>query len=169
MCWLPFRDSGGLTLTFSIEEYHAPAPKTWTDTKHHKIEDSLGEIVNSITATGELLRLRRTEEQAEQRRRAEQEKRAFELRQRWEEERVRRQLLQQQAELWDKADRLRSFIGSCEARLANRNLLGPDSAAKRWLEWARRCADELDPLNGDYLLNAIRTLPEEPVRIVPSA
>jgi hypothetical protein len=157
------------TLTFSIEEYHAPAPKTWTDTKQQKIESVIGQIVNSVIAAGELFRLQRIEEEEEQRRRAEQEKREFAKRQRLEEERARRQLLQQQADLWDKANRLRSLIGSCEARLANRNLLGPDSPAKRWLEWARRCADELDPLNGDYLLNAIRTLPEEPVRIVPPA
>jgi hypothetical protein len=155
-------------LTFSIEEYWVSPQKSWADSIRGKLETLLGEIIEGILASGEKLRLRRIEEQEEQRRYAEEQRKAMELQRLWEQEKSRRQALEQQADLWDKVDRLRAFIGACEARLANKGELGDDSVAPRWLEWARRCADEMDPLNGDYLPNAIRALPANPVRIVPA-
>lgn len=155
-------------LTFSIEEFCISTQKSWTDSVRGKLETLLGQIVEGIVIAGEKLRLRRIEQQEEQRRCAEEERKAMELRRLWEQEKGRRQALEQHADFWEKADRLRAFVGACEARMANRGDLGNDSLALRWLEWARRYADEIDPLNGDYLPNAIRTLPANPVRIVPA-
>jgi hypothetical protein len=152
-------------LTFSIDEYCNIAQKEWTDTEQQKLEDSISEIIGAIINAGETLRLRSIERREEERRRVEAEKRAFELRKLWEQERARRKHLQEQAELWEKVNRLRDFIGCCEVRLANKNELNQDSPASRWLEWARRCADELDPMNNDYLAEAIRALPQDPIRI----
>jgi hypothetical protein len=126
----------------------------------------VGEIVGGVIATGELLRVRALERIEEERKRQEEQRRADELRQLWEKERSRRDALEKQAEVWDKVDRLRAFIASCEARLANRNQLGSDSPGRRWIEWARRHADEVDPLNGEYLANAIHALPQDPVRVL---
>jgi len=152
--------------TFSIEEYWVSSQKSWSDSIRGKLETLLGEIVEGIIVAGEKLRLRRIEEQEEQRRRAEEDRKAMELRRLREQEKGRRQALEQNTDFWDKADRLRAFIGACEARLANTGKLADNPAALRWLEWARQHADEIDPLNSDYLASAIHSLPENPIKIV---
>jgi len=153
-------------LTFSIDEYFISTQKSWADSVRVNLESLLGQIIEGIVMAGEKLRLSRLEREKEQRRYAEEQRKAMELRQLWEQEKGRRQALEQHADLWDKVDRLRVFIGACEARLANTGKLASDSPAHRWLEWARQHANEIDPLNGDYLPNAIQSLPKNPIRIV---
>lgn len=153
-------------LTFSIDEYCISTQKSWADSVRGKLDSLLGQIIEGIVVAGEKLRLSRLEKEEEQRRYAEEQRKAMELRRLWEQEKGRRQALEQHADLWDKVDRLRAFIGACEARLANTGKLACDSPARRWLEWARQHANEIDPLNGDYLSNAIQLLPKSSIRIV---
>ena len=153
-------------LNFSIEEFHCPTQKMWADKKRQPIENVLSEIIDAIVATGESLRLYRIEEAERQRREAERARREYELQQLREQELNRRRSLEQQAARSDKADQLRTFIAACEVRLANGGTLGQDSPANRWLDWARRCAEELDPLNGDYLHHAIQSLPDHIIKLV---
>jgi hypothetical protein len=160
-----YYESTGI-LIFSIEEYHGPVQKTWTDRKRQPIEKSLGEIIDGIVATGEALRLYRIEEAERTRREAERAKREYELRQIHEQELNRRRILEQQADRWEKAARLRVFIAACEVRLGSLGLLGIDSPAKRWLDWSHQCAEELDPLNGSYLNSAIHSLPDQIIKLV---
>lgn len=153
-------------LTFSIDEYCIATQKSWADSGRVKLESLLGQIIEGIVFAGEKLRLSRLEREEDQRRYAEEERKAMELRRLWEQEKGRRQALEQHANLWERVDRLRAFICACEARLANTGKLASDSPAHRWLEWARLHANEIDPLNGDYLPNAIQSLPKSPIRIV---
>jgi hypothetical protein len=147
--------------SFSIEEYRGPVQKTWTDRKGQSIENTLNEVIEAILSTGEALRLYRIEEAERREREAEQEKREYELQQLREQELNRRRSLEQQADRWEKAALLREFIVACEVRLTNQGMLSQDSSAKRWLDWARQCAEELDPLNGSYLQHAIHSLPDK--------
>ncbi len=152
-------------LNFSIEEYHGPAPKIWTDKKRQRIEDVLGEIVDAIAATGEALRLHRIAEAERQRLEAERARREYELRQLREQELDRRRTLEQQAVCWEKAAQLRAFANACETRLKSQGTTVQDSSTKLWLDWVRQCAEELDPLNGNYLQRAIRSLPEQMIKL----
>ena len=152
-------------LTFSIEEYHGPAPKIWTDKKRQRIEDVVGEIVDTIAATGEALRLYRIAEAERQRLEAERARREYELRQLREQELDRRRTLEQQAVCWEKAAQLRAFANACETRLKSQGTTVQDPSTKLWLDWVRRCAEELDPLNGNYLQRAIRSLPEQMIKL----
>ncbi len=153
-------------LNFSIEEYHGPTQKIWTDKKRQPLEEVLDEIVNGIVATGDALRLYRIAEAEREQRRAEQARREHELRQLYEQELNRRRSLEQQADRWEKAAQLRAFITACEARLKHHGTDDQNASAKRWLEWARASAEELDPLNGNYLERAINSLPNPIIKFV---
>ena len=152
-------------LNFSIDEFHGPDPKNWTDKKRQPLEEVLGEIVDAIVATGEALRLYRIVEAERQRLEAERARREYELRQLREQELDRRRTLDQQAVCWEKAAQLRAFAIACETRLTNQGTTVQDSSTRHWLDWVRRCAEELDPLNGNYLQRAIRSLPEQMIKL----
>jgi hypothetical protein len=125
----------------------------------------LGEIVDAIAATGEALRLYRIAEAERQRLEAERARREYELRQLREQELDLRRTLDQQAVCWEKAAQLRAFANACETRLKSQGTTVQDSSTKLWLDWVRRCAEELDPLNGNYLQRAIRSLPEQMIKL----
>lgn len=154
-------------LTFHIDEYFAPNPKKWSDRKTSRIEDSLDEIVKAIQLAGEALRLHAIE-RAEEEMRRQEEARKYYVRQRLlEQEEARCRALEHQSEIWEKTDRLRAFIEACRNNLANQGDLGTDSPAKRWLAWATRYANDIDPLLGEYLKTAIVNLPPDIVPISP--
>jgi len=77
----------------------------------------------------------------------------------WEEAERRRQVgiqcrksLEAQSDAWGKTQNIRSFLRSCEDLLLNRSgSIAVDSAEAKWLAWAHRNVDRLDPLkNGDF-------------------
>ena len=63
------------------------------------------------------------------------------------EERRLLQLLEDQADYWAKAGRLRAFIRAVEQSGIERVLKGENEIGiQEWLSWARRHADRIDPL-----------------------
>jgi hypothetical protein len=132
-------------LTFEIDEYSEGFQKKWTDKAQKPLEEQLNEVVVGLILAGEALRLRRIEREEEQRRQREQERRRME-------DQERRYYLDQHREAWSQSQRLREFLRACEASLVERKGdLVPDSPEAKWLRWAYRYADQIDPLkNGSF-------------------
>ena len=57
--------------------------------------------------------------------------------------------LRRNAALWRRAQRIRAYIQAVAARLnADEGSIPPESDAAKWLAWARRYADSIDPTCG---------------------
>lgn len=138
-----YSPSGKLTL--EIDEYCDGVQKKWTDKGQKPLEEQLNEVLAGLMLAGEALRLRRIEREEEQRRQREQERRRME-------DQERRHYLDQHREAWSQSQRLREFLRACEASLVERKgELEPDSPEAKWLRWAHRYADRIDPLkNGSF-------------------
>jgi hypothetical protein len=146
------------------------ARRSWSDCTRHRLDDKLGEIVETlfITAEGEKrARLAREERQRqweekwrrqeEERRRQEEARKRAERKRRIEE--GNRNRLEESAQAWVEARRLRRFIRACEAIL--RKIEEPVLAGgwqDRWLAWAREHADRLDPMKNGFLEAECRRL-----------
>ena len=113
------------------------------------MEEQLNEVLAGLMLAGEALRLRRIEREEEQRRQREQERRRME-------DQERRHYLDQHREAWSQSQRLREFLRACEASLVERKgELEPDSPEAKWLRWAHRYADRIDPLKDGSFEEAI--------------
>ena len=49
---------------------------------------------------------------------------------------------------WRRAKRIRAYIQTIAARMPNESPIAPDSDTGKWLAWARRYADSIDPTCG---------------------
>ncbi|MFA6545780.1 MAG: hypothetical protein WCS99_15285 [Limisphaerales bacterium] len=156
-------------LSFCITEYHpAGARKTWNDGKRKRIEDQLHEIVAGFFVVAEGMKQERLRWEEQQRRWQEEERRRRELERLRQAEEARCQRLEASAGLWAKAARLRDFVAACEAKLRSSGVPMDDSGREaRWLAWARKHAERLDPLGGDYLSGAIQELPPPRTQLPP--
>jgi hypothetical protein len=148
--WI-YSPSGKLTL--EIDEYCDGFQKKWTDKAQNPLEEQLNEVLAGLILAGEALRLRRIKHEEEQRRQREQERRRME-------DQERRHYLDQHREAWSQSQRLREFLRACEASLVERKgELEPDSAEAKWLRWAHRYADRIDPLkNGSFEETILRLI-----------
>lgn len=123
--------------------------KKWSDAKQKSVEDHVSDFVKGAYRVALLNRDRRLEQEAEQRRLGEESRKRKEEAQRLEEERRRLLDLEQQAENWNKAKNLREYIIAVEVSFSGKELCdGEKERQGRWLEWARKHADRLDPLVG---------------------
>jgi len=131
--------------TLEIDEYCDGFQKKWADKAQKPLEDQLNEVLAGLILAGEALRLRRIEREEEQRWQREQERRRLE-------DQERRYHLDQHREAWSQSQRLREFLVACEASLIKRKgEFEQDSPKAKWLRWAQRYADRIDPLkNGSF-------------------
>jgi hypothetical protein len=129
-------------LTFIIDEHWSDGCRQrWSDTVRKTLEDQLNEVMIGVITAAEGLRQR-------------------EIRWRkWEEEALRRRVEEQcrkslevQSDEWSKIQNIRLFLRSCEDLFLNRSeSIAIDSIEAKWLAWAHRYVDRLDPLkNGDF-------------------
>jgi hypothetical protein len=153
-------------LTFRIDEYHGDARKEWRDGQRQRLEDVLDEIVSSVIATGEALCLFRVAAQEEEKRRIEEERVAWEIHRRREQEKARLLALEKQAEQWHAAERLREFLRACRHALADCMDMSADSLARQWFDWASLHADRIDPLRNGCVNEAVASLPIDSMRLV---
>jgi hypothetical protein len=146
-----YSPSGKLTL--EIDEYCDGFQKKWADKAQKPLEEQLNEVLTGLILAGEALRLRRIEREEEQRRQREHERRRME-------DQERRHYLDQHREAWSQSQRLREFLSACEVSLIERKGdLAPDSPEAKWLRWAHRYADRIDPLkNGSFEETILRLI-----------
>jgi hypothetical protein len=139
-------------LTFEIDEYCDGLQKKWTDKAQKPLEEQLNDVLAGLILAGEALRLRRIEREEEQRRQRELERRRME-------DQERRYHLDQHLKAWSESERLREFLRACETSLVGRKgELAPDGPEAKWLRWAHRYADRIDPLKNDTFEEAILRL-----------
>lgn len=85
---------------------------------------------------------------SEEEQRREAERRRYELEQRRREEEARRRELDSQVERWVRSQNLRAFLDAAERTAVQRGQSpASDGQLKRWLDWGRGYAEQLDPLS----------------------
>lgn len=121
--------------------------KRWIDTKTRDLEDYLPEIIAWIEKDCKYwhdLRAQQAEERKEKERELEIERKRLAV---IESEKKKLEELIENAQNWKKAQTIREYIGEMEHQVKNMDsMLGEDP--KAYIEWAKRKANGLDPLNG---------------------
>lgn len=131
-------------LIIRVEEYVQAPRKSWSDGKRTSLDTMLIEVVDGIEAVGEALRIQTEERERERREWAEQERRRWIMAQWQREEDKRFEALVQASEAWDLGRKLDAYANAVEANAqAHGHADHPD--IRRWIDWARRRAAELDP------------------------
>lgn len=127
------------------------ARKTWADGKYQVLDDRLPDVVAAMLATGPAVKEGRLahekwEREYEERRR----QREIEWRQEQIEAAKRNQLVEKSIE-WNESARLSQFIDAVEKDWSSKDIeTGDNSAAREWLDWARRHANRLNPIKAGY-------------------
>jgi hypothetical protein len=117
--------------------------QTWSDGRRKRIEDKLGSVVLGLEEASRVAREERLRREDAERRAEEERRLAAAERARREAEARRVAELRDQALLWEEADRLRRFLAAVETRV--REGAG-DDRTREWLAWAKRVAEDLDPI-----------------------
>ena len=150
--WQKWEYSPSGNLTFVVDEPGGDdIQKRWTDGKRNTLEEQLNGALAGILTVAELKRVRSLEQAAEEQRRIEAARRREAAERQRAEEQCRIDSLESAADAWVTCQNLRAFLDACENAIASASLPAKDEpSALRWLEWARRHADRIDPLaNGD--------------------
>ncbi|WP_096187069.1 hypothetical protein [Evansella halocellulosilytica] len=132
-------------LHLGIDSYHAKR-KNWNDTETKKIEENIGEIVIWIMEAIHVEKRIREKRELENNRRLEEEIIQQEIAMKKEEELKRFELLNQHANDWDKAVRIRKFAYEIEKEIAKVDKEEDKEKLLQWLKWAKGKADWIDPL-----------------------
>ncbi len=140
-------------LKFQILETHpVGGRKSWADCTVYKLEEKLADIVEWLLAAGEGAKQARLERDEWNRRYELERKRMAEEERKRQIEMAFREDLERQASSWMKAQNLRAFVKACEEQLrAKGSPLFTEMGETQWLAWARRHADQIDPLQSNWL------------------
>jgi hypothetical protein len=125
----------------------------WGDGVRRRVESLLNEFMVGLVAAAYALSSWRKQREAEERRRIAEEQRRELLRQWTEQEAARGRDLEELAQRWRLSERIRSFVQSLRQELTQSGRIPLDGQMERWLKWAKKYADKLDPF-----LN-VRSLP----------
>jgi len=129
--------------TLKIEPcYGSGIQSNWKDTRHHRIEQRLTEVMVSLRRHAALRKAERARAQRRAARFEREQERRAELRARVEAEREAMAKLESDFEAWNRAERIRAFVDVVETHPAHRS----DAGLPAWASWARECADRIDPL-----------------------
>ncbi|WP_340671068.1 hypothetical protein [Bradyrhizobium ottawaense] len=147
--------SDRLCLSFGSERLGTKTNRCWQDNNESQLENQLTEILVQMLLTAETSyrdRLvqrrewiinRRSEAEAELKRQLDEaERKARELQERLERERIRRLL--SQAKALDRANQIRTYVESARLRFAEVPMT--QAEFEKWASWAQREADRIDPL-----------------------
>jgi len=134
-------------IAFQIKEGGNGVRKHWSDTKTKKLEELLGKCIGGLfhnarqmRADAEHWRLRRLEWERERLEAEERTRKALE-----EQEKLRK--LEELTSNWLKAKNIRAFIDAFETACeAKGEQTDPGSNNGKWISWARKKADWIDPL-----------------------
>ncbi len=150
-------------LTLRIKGYGNGERRSWSDGKQQRIEDCLNAFIVGLiqasvrTHADNLERERRHREWEEEERRRREEEQVRRL------EEVRQADLDEQITAWRKSRQIRAYMEAVSRMATERHgPINPESDLGRWLAWASRHVDSLDPLCGD--LTTLRLIESEEIR-----
>lgn len=159
--WVQYPDDDLVLRTRGHWQYSGP--QGWADSKHHKLEEMLGEVILGLEAIARF----DLEKEAEARREAEE--RLTKERARLREGRLKEywQLLAEDlgkmAATWAKSKHLLEFLTACDGKLPS------TPEAEEWLDAAKRYAEKLDPFfNAETIPKSLSPTDEELERILSS-
>jgi len=149
-CWNPprwdYNATGRLKLTLESVEFPAVC-NSWSDGKHRKLEDCIGEVVVACEGAGPAIRQARKKQAEDERRRIVEQKRRYEaeiLRAEYERKaRVVRDL----AQSWRESNLFADFAAALQAKALTLDL--PDNVRhemEAMIDWTLRHAVYLNPL-----------------------
>jgi hypothetical protein len=121
--------------------------QSWKDGKKQRVEARLADVLDAMEAAAEHVKQQRLAQEQRQREWAEAERLRVERWRRDEEEKRRRQELDNLAGAWAEAGALRRFLEAVrlEAGIGGA-ALEPGSRLAQWLAWADAYAEEVDPV-----------------------
>jgi hypothetical protein len=137
-------------LTLQIDSWSASGVrKRWSDGKINRIENLLMNFAISVVRVADVKRTAEIEREERRKRWEEERRRQEELERLRQIEEQRLLDLENQAERWSKSRQLREYIQAVEVSASKRldsNI--PNKQMEKWMSWARKHADQLDPLQG---------------------
>jgi hypothetical protein len=154
-------------LTLEIGTYGKGLRRTWKENSRQTLEGLFPEIILTLLKACVLRRRDWLKEQAEAEARRRREAEWAQLRPKVQEEERRVLQLEQAAENWAKAKRIREYVlAAIEVKKQAGEELGPDTPLGIWAAWALQQADRLDPLTKSppSILDRKKELPPEPNR-----
>jgi hypothetical protein len=130
-------------LTLSITDVYNNE-KVCLDNKRGKIEEKLNAFIISLIKRALQMKDERAHRQQEEKNRREREQQQWEREIQMRKEKERVDILMQQCNAWHESQNLRAFINATNEKYSP---IDPDGELAKWLIWAIRQADRLDPLN----------------------
>lgn len=120
---------------------------TWADSDRKLIEERLGTVVDLFSKVVRDIKRKIAWSEQDARERQEKERQRHEFARREAEEQKQRSELEQQAKSFEAACSLRRLIGCVRDEATSRQgKIDAESPIGRWIEWASRHADTLDPV-----------------------
>lgn len=121
--------------------------KVWTDGKKRRLEDCLNEFIIGLYRMAFREKEFRREQEERHRRWQEEQRHREEQERLYQEEQERIKALENEVNNWHKSRQIRYFIHAYRESIINKHAqIEPGSELDRWLTWAGRYADELDPI-----------------------
>lgn len=118
------------------------------DTEKKRIEECLNEFIVGLIKAAELKKADRLERERRNAAEEEARRRREEIEKQRKEEEERFRTLERQVEAWTKCQQIRTFVEAVKtSAVKEKGSIEPGSDLDRWIEWAMKQADRLNPLN----------------------
>ncbi len=127
-------------LQFRIDTYITGVQREWTESESKPLEGRIRVIIIGLYLVAAALKSQAEERAERERQWLIQEKRRLEVEEQRRKERERVKVLIDEANAWEKANRVRLYI------TARKSILRDASTTDEWVEWANRVAESIDPL-----------------------
>jgi len=121
--------------------------RAWSDSEARRLETQLNDVLAGIVLVADAKRTDRIRLERQRHEWAEAERRRQAIEERRRRELERFQELERRAEAWARSQRLSAYIDAVEG--AAKESVAPSAGldeVQRWLEWARREADAINPI-----------------------
>jgi len=139
--------SGRLALHITSDDYLGDSRKIWADGGKQRLENCLNSFICGLSTAAQAIKAARAERERWKQEWAERERRRQEEEKRRLEEEARIQDLIAKVTSWDTNRKIRQFLAAAEEAITEKHgSLQASSELSRWLSWARRYADAIDPL-----------------------
>jgi hypothetical protein len=120
---------------------------TWADSDKKLIEERLSTVVDLLSKVVRDIKRKIAWSEQDAREREEKERQRQETIRREAQEMKLRDELEQQAKSFETACSLRRFVACVrDEEIARRGRIEPESSIGKWIEWASRHADRIDPV-----------------------
>jgi hypothetical protein len=141
-----YRPSGKMSFKITSPSWDI-GRRTWSDGKKQRVENVLNSFVIGLIKAAEVERERRLWNERREREREEEERRRRERQRHKEAEERKLWGLFTDSICWHRSQQIRAYVQAVEDAVEkSAGEITPDSTVEKWITWARKQADRLDPL-----------------------